>query len=68
MGEKNVTIWTEADRLCVQCGAQVANVDDWLCNGCRNALEASWMRLMPSLPPSKRALQTSESKKQIYVR
>ena len=40
-----ISIWTANDRLCGRCGAQVARSDDWLCQGCRSALEMNWAQL-----------------------
>lgn len=41
----SVSIWTEADRLCRRCTAQVAESDDWLCQGCRSGIEKHWLNL-----------------------
>lgn len=41
----SVSIWTEDDRLCRRCTAQVAESDDWLCQGCRSGIEKDWLNL-----------------------
>ncbi len=41
----SISIWTEADRLCERCAAQVAQSDDWLCQGCRSGIETHWSNL-----------------------
>ena len=41
----SISIWTEADRLCERCAAQVARTDDWLCQGCRSTIETHWLHL-----------------------
>lgn len=38
-------VWTHSDRLCGQCGAHIAQRDDWLCTACRSSLERNWNRL-----------------------
>lgn len=41
----SIPVWTEKDRLCQRCSTQLARADDWLCQGCRSALETNWIQL-----------------------
>ena len=69
----SISIWTEADRLCERCAAQVARADDWLCQGCRSGIEKYWQNLTSTnsyvygaVPPSHQSTDVSQKVTKLF--